>query len=102
MAQTPTPDYVGFQWLFERFGAGRYLHDRPASAKPSKAKKILSPREKAQRAFRVWLWRNVRDGRFPAPMAIAPNSRAWRLEDVLRWEASLRPVSYAPRQDANA
>jgi hypothetical protein len=74
MTQEPSPAHVGFHWLFERFGAGR-----------------------SERAYRLALWRAIRSGRFPAPLVTADKSRAWRLEDVNRWEQSLQPVSYAPQ-----
>jgi prophage regulatory protein len=34
------------------------------------------------------LWRWVRDGILPSPIALGPNTRAWRREDIDRWLAS--------------
>lgn len=31
------------------------------------------------------LWRMVKDGRFPAPVKLAPRVTAWRVEDVRAW-----------------
>ena len=33
------------------------------------------------------LWRWVRDGLFPAPIRIGPNSVAWRVSDCQEWAA---------------
>ena len=49
---------------------------------------------------RVQLWRWVRGGRFPAPVQLGPNSVAFRLEDILAWEARLKPVTYRPEEAA--
>ena len=69
---------VGFRELHRRYGAGR-----------------------SERAFRVWLWRNIRAGRFPAPLIISPNSRAWTEAPLAAWERSLQPVGYAPPRPAS-
>jgi len=29
-------------------------------------------------------WNGVKTGRFPAPVALGPNTRAWRVEDIRR------------------
>jgi predicted DNA-binding transcriptional regulator AlpA len=68
---------VGFRQLFELYGAGR-----------------------SARAFRLWLWRAQRSGRFPAGLEVGPNSRAWRRAEVRRWAAELRPVPYAAERGA--
>jgi prophage regulatory protein len=34
---------------------------------------------------RSTLWRWVRDGRFPSPINLGPNTRAWREEDIRIW-----------------
>lgn len=34
------------------------------------------------------LWRWVKSGDFPPPVALGPSTTAWRLEDVERWEAT--------------
>ena len=37
---------------------------------------------------RVQIWRDVRDGLFPAPIALGPNSVAWYEDEVDAWLAS--------------
>lgn len=34
----------------------------------------------------VWRW--VQRGEFPKPVALGPQTTAWRLQDVERWEAA--------------
>jgi len=34
------------------------------------------------------LWREIRAGRFPAPVALSPNRKAFRLRDVAGWMSS--------------
>lgn len=34
------------------------------------------------------VWREVKAGRFPAPLVISPRRRGWRLSDLLAWLAS--------------
>lgn len=36
---------------------------------------------------RVTIWRWTRDGLFPIPVRIGPNSTAWRHSDYLDWAA---------------
>ena len=43
---------------------------------------------------RVQLWRWVRDGHFPAPVQLGPNSVAFRRQDILEWEAGLKRKTY--------
>lgn len=43
---------------------------------------------------RVQLWRWIRAGRFPAPVVLGPNSVAFRLDDILEWEANLEAKTY--------
>jgi prophage regulatory protein len=33
------------------------------------------------------IWRWVADGRFPKPIRLGPQVSAWRIDDVLLWEA---------------
>jgi len=65
--------FLGFKQLYQRHGAGR-----------------------SEKAYRLYLWREVRAGRFPAPLVVGPHSRAWRSDDIEAWEKALRPVTYAP------
>ena len=34
---------------------------------------------------RTTLWRWVRDGKFPAPISLGPNTRAWSEESIRIW-----------------
>ncbi|MGE0054500.1 MAG: helix-turn-helix transcriptional regulator [Hyphomicrobium sp.] len=40
------------------------------------------------------LWREIRAGRFPAPVALSPNRKAFRVSDVAKWMRS-RPTGAA-------
>ena len=48
---------------------------------------------------RVQIWRWVRDGRFPTPVQLGPNSVAFRVKDVLEWEAGLERKTYKREED---
>jgi prophage regulatory protein len=37
---------------------------------------------------RVQLWRDIREGRFPAPIEIGANSVAWYRDEIEAWKAS--------------
>jgi predicted DNA-binding transcriptional regulator AlpA len=37
---------------------------------------------------RVQIWRDIRAGRFPAPIELGPNSIAWFKSEVETWKAS--------------
>jgi predicted DNA-binding transcriptional regulator AlpA len=73
MEHDPAPVLVGFRYLLLRYGAGR-----------------------SERAFRVWLYRAIRGGKFPGPLILGDHTRGWRLDEVLAWEAALARVGYAP------
>ena len=45
----------------------------------------------------VTLWRDVRAGRFPAPLQLGPNAIGWRGRDINEWLASRPRVAYAPK-----
>ena len=45
---------------------------------------------------RVQRWRKVRDGSFPAPVQLGPNSIGWRESDINVWLASRPAVMWAP------
>lgn len=51
--------FVGFKQLHERYGCGRKLN-----------------------TFRVWVWRQVRAGRWPAPVRLGENTVAWDESEV--------------------
>jgi prophage regulatory protein len=51
---------------------------------------------------RVQLWRDVRSGRFPAPIELGVNSLAWLRSEVEDWKASRPRRTYrAPAQEAS-
>jgi prophage regulatory protein len=47
------------------------------------------------RRSRWQLWRDIRLGRFPAPIELGPNSVAWRRTEVEAWLASRPRRTYA-------
>lgn len=47
------------------------------------------------RPTRVYLWRKVKGGSFPAPVQVSENRIAWRRAEVEAWIASRPIVSYA-------
>jgi prophage regulatory protein len=52
---------------------------------------------------RVQLWRDIRNGRFPAPIEIGPNSVAWHEVEVEAWLAARPRRTYgAPVPPATA
>ena len=67
------PVLVGFPQLYHAYGVGR-----------------------SEAAYRLSLWRAIRDGSFPAPLRLGANRRAWRMAEIQAWEASLQRVTYAP------
>lgn len=51
---------------------------------------------------RVQRWRDIRSGKFPAPVQLGPNSIGWREADIDAW-LNLRPtVSWAPSHSTEA
>ena len=46
--------------------------------------------------------REVREGRFPAPVQLTPSSIGWRKSDIDAWKASRRRVAWAPKQESAA
>ena len=54
---------------------------------------------------RVQIWRDVRDGLFPAPIELGPNSVGWYEDEIDRWLASRPRRTYgaeAPYQPPEA
>jgi len=45
---------------------------------------------------RAQVWRDVRAGKFPAPVSTGPNSVAWYLDEIETYIASRPRVTYAP------
>lgn len=46
------------------------------------------PREFGAPWSKVHVWRLVKAGQFPAPVAISANRRAWRESDLRAWQTS--------------
>lgn len=44
---------------------------------------------------RTTLWRDVRAGRFPAPLALGPNRIGWLEDEVTEWQET-RPRTWQP------
>lgn len=51
---------------------------------------------------RTTIWRKVRAGTFPAPIALTENSVGWKSEWVDDWVNALPRVPYAPGPEASA
>lgn len=49
---------------------------------------------------RVQIWRDVRAGKFPAPVKIGPNANAWFKDEIIQFQSALQKVSYAPQEAA--
>jgi prophage regulatory protein len=49
---------------------------------------------------RVQLWRDIRDGRFPAPIETGANSIAWIRAEVEEWKRSRPRRTYGTAQAA--
>lgn len=45
---------------------------------------------------RVQLWRDIRKGKFPAPILLGENSVAWFADEVEQWLATRPRAAYAP------
>jgi prophage regulatory protein len=50
------------------------------------------------RRSRVQIWRDVRAGRFPAPIEIGPNSIAWFRSEIQEWKRSRPRRTYRSSQ----
>ena len=44
---------------------------------------------------RTQVWRDVREGKFPAPVKIGPNAIAWYEDEIDAHQANLKRVAYA-------
>ena len=51
--------------------------------------------EKKTGKSRVQLWRDVRDGKFPAPIELGPNSVAWFEDEIDDWLAARPRRTYS-------
>ncbi len=56
----------------------------------------LIGRGRSAPAFRMWVWRQTRAGRFPQALRLAPNSVGWDEQDVLRFLERCRPSTPRP------
>jgi len=57
---------------------------------PEAPRRIIRPKElsKQIRKSRVQIWRDVRAGKFPAPVSLGPNSIGWYEDEIADWLAS--------------
>jgi predicted DNA-binding transcriptional regulator AlpA len=63
---------------------------------------VAYPQLKSERGIkytRVHLRRLIARGQFPRPFLLSPNRIAWRLSDIVKWEAS-RPMAPKPTETA--
>lgn len=51
------------------------------------------------RSARLFLWRQVKAGRFPAPLQLSPSRIAWDAAAVEEWLKSRPVVRYAPKAE---
>ena len=49
---------------------------------------------------RVQIWRDIRAGKFPAPVKVGENSVAWYVDEVNAWLEARPRVNYAPAPTA--
>ena len=45
---------------------------------------------------RTQRWRDIRAGKYPAPIALGPNSVGWYEDEIDAWLAARPRVSYSP------
>ena len=61
---------------------------------------LREPQVKARTGLsRVQRWRLARDGKFPSPISLGPNSIGWREADIDEWLASRPVVNWAPKSE---
>ncbi len=67
-------------------------------------RKILRPKEvqKLIGKSRVQIWRDVRAGRFPAPMILGPNSTGFFEDEITAWLANRPRRTYGAETADNA
>lgn len=59
--------------------------------------KLISVKEVLQMTgykSRTTLWRRVRDGDFPKPVALSQHATRWRISEVQEWIETLPELSY--------
>lgn len=59
-------------------------------------RRIIRARELCERVgkSRTQVWRDVRAGKFPAPVQLGPNAVGWFLDEVIAWQEALPRVTY--------
>ncbi|MEL6827240.1 MAG: AlpA family phage regulatory protein [Pseudomonadota bacterium] len=50
---------------------------------------------------RTTLWRRVRAGNFPKPIALSPHATRWKEQEVEDWIAALPEIDYAEDNSSN-
>ncbi len=73
-------------------------------AEPKQPRKILRPKEVQELIGKslVQIWRDVRAGRFPAPISLGPNSTGFFEDEILAWLASRPRRTYGAEAKAPA
>ena len=71
------------------------------SIEHSPAREIVRERQVSRLTgkSRTTLWRDVRAGVFPAPVAIGPTSKGWFLDEVVQWQERLARITYSVSDD---
>ncbi len=71
---------------------------------PKQSRKILRPKEVRELIgkSRVQIWRDIRAGRFPAPISLGPNSTGFFEDEILAWLASRPRRTYSAEAEAPA
>ena len=71
---------------------------------PEGPRKILRPKEvqKLIGKSRVQIWRDVRAGRFPAPVILGPNSTGFYEDEIANWLANRPRQTYGAETADNA
>jgi len=72
-----------------------------SDAKPRAGRIIREPElKKRDGKSRTQRWRDIRAGKFPAPVQLGPNSIGWYEDEIDAWLASRPRVIYAPPEKA--
>ena len=67
-------------------------------------RKIIKDKEVTRRTgrSRVQRWRDIKAGKFPAPVELGPNQIGWFEDEIDKHLASFPRCHYAPGPEANA
>ena len=49
---------------------------------------------------RTQAWRDIRAGKFPAPVELGKNAVGWYEDEIVAWQEALPRVRYAPGEEA--